>query len=126
MADPAEVSRSFFQAYADGDREKAASILAGDLVAYITTADAGVDEVHGRDAYMARVPDLEAAGGSAEVTQVVGIDDERAMTMVEIKAERKGKTLHNFAGFLARVSGDEIAELWMVDARPSYSDEFWS
>jgi ketosteroid isomerase-like protein len=104
----------------------AASLLAEDLVAYITNADAQVDTVRGRDEYMKRVPDLQAAGGSAEITQVVGIDSERAMTMVEIRAERKGKTLHNFAGFLARVADGRIAELWMVDARPAYSDEFWS
>lgn len=47
--------------------------------------------------------------------------------MVEFKAERKGRTLHNHAGFLARFDGDvRIDELWMVDALPAYSDEFWS
>jgi ketosteroid isomerase-like protein len=126
-SDPAELSRAFFQAYADGDREKAAAMLAEDVVAYITNADAGVDTVMGCDAYMARVPDLQEAGGTATVTQVVGVDDERAMTMVEIKVpDRKGKSLHNHAAFLARTAGGEIAELWMVEALPAYSDEFWS
>jgi ketosteroid isomerase-like protein len=127
QGDPAEVSRTFFQAYSDGDREKAASLLADDLTAYITNADAGVDKVTGRDAYMARVPDLQEAGGAATVTQVVDVDDERAMTMVEIKVpERKGKSLHNHAAFLARVAAGKITELWMVEALPFYSDEFWS
>jgi ketosteroid isomerase-like protein len=127
VADPAEVSRAFFQAYADGDRDKAASLLAEHVVAYITNADAGVDTVTGRDTYMARVPDLQQAGGRATITQVVGIDDERALTMVEIEVpDRKGKSLHNHAAFLARTDGGEIAELWMVEALPSYSDEFWS
>lgn len=125
-SDPAEVSRAFFQAYADGDRERAASLLAEGAIAYITNADAGVDTVTGRDEYMARVPDLQANSGRADITQVVRIDDERAMTMVEIHAERDGKKLHNFAGFLARVANGQIAELWMVDAKPAYSDEFWS
>ncbi len=126
-SDPAEVSRAFFQAYADGDRDRAASLLAEDVTAYITNADAGVDTVTGREGYMARVPDLQEAGGSAEITQVVGIDSERAMTMVEIRVpDRKGKSLHNHAAFLARVAGGEIAELWMVEALPAYSDEFWS
>ncbi len=97
------------------------------MTAYITNADAGVDTVTGREDYMARVPDLQEAGGSAEITQVVGIDSERAMTMVEIRVpDRKGKSLHNHAAFLARVAGGEIAELWMVEALPAYSDEFWS
>ena len=126
-SDPAEVSRTFFQAYADGDLEKAASLLAEDVIAYVTNADAGVDAVTGREAYMARVPDLQDAGGRAEITQVVGVDDERALTMVEIRVpDRRGKSLHNHAAFLARIAGGEIAELWMVEALPAYSDEFWS
>jgi ketosteroid isomerase-like protein len=125
--DPAEVSRAFFQAYADGDRDAAADLLAEDVVAYITNAEAGVDTVTSRDDYMARVPDLKEAGGEAAITQVVGVDDERAMTMVEIKVpDRNGKSLHNHAAFLARVADGKIAELWMVEALPSYSDEFWS
>jgi ketosteroid isomerase-like protein len=127
MSDPAEISRDFFQAYADGDRDRAASLLAENVTAYITNAEAGIDTVTGRDDYMARVPDLQEAGGTATVTQVVGVDDERAMTMVEIKVpDRKGKSLHNHAAFLARVAEGEISELWMVEALPAYSDEFWS
>jgi ketosteroid isomerase-like protein len=127
MSDPAEISRDFFQAYADGDRDRAASLLAENVTAYITNAEAGIDTVTGRDDYMARVPDLQEAGGIATVTQVVGVDDERAMTMVEIKVpDRKGKSLHNHAAFLARVADGEISELWMVEALPAYSDEFWS
>lgn len=127
MADPADASRAFFQAYADGDRGKAASLLAESVTAYITNAEGGVDQVTSRDDYMARVPDLQEAGGTATITQVVGIDEQRAMTMVEIKVpDRNGKSLHNHAAFLARVSDGEIAELWMVEALPAYSDEFWS
>jgi hypothetical protein len=35
--------------------------------------------------------------------------------------------LHNHAGFLARFDDEgRVDELWMVDALPAYSDEFWS
>jgi hypothetical protein len=57
---------------------------------------------------------------------VIAIDDERVLTMIEIRARRSDATLHNFAAFLARVSDDRITELWMVDAKPSLSDEFWA
>ena len=123
---PADVSRAFFQAYADGDREKATSLLAEHVVANVTNADAGVDRVSGRDAYMDRVPDLQAAGGTARVIQVVGVDEHRAMTMVEIEVpDRNGQSLHNHAAFLARIADGKIAELWMVESLPAYSDEFW-
>jgi ketosteroid isomerase-like protein len=124
--EPAQLVRQLLEGYAGGDRDAAAAALAEHLVAYVTNAEAGVDVVEGRDRYMARVPDLQAAEGSLRVTQVVEIDAQRALAMVEIRARRGGRNLHNFAAFLARVGDGQIAELWMVDALPEYSDEFWS
>ena len=64
---------------------------------------------------------------TATVTQVVSVSASQVLAMVEIRAERKGRTLHNHAGFLAGFDDDgHIDELWMVDALPAYSDEFWS
>jgi hypothetical protein len=96
------------------------------VVAYVTNAEAGVDRVEGREQFMARLPDLAGAELSTAITQLVAVDDERVLTMIEVKARRKGRELHNFAGFLARVPRDRISELWMVDAKPAYSEEFWS
>jgi ketosteroid isomerase-like protein len=124
--DPAQLAHELFGAYRDGELDTLRSLLADDLVSHITNADAGADRVEGSDAFMARLPDTSEAELAVDVSQVLAIDDERAMTMVEIKAERRGKTLHNFAAFLTRVADGRIAELWMVDAKPAYSDEFWS
>jgi len=102
------------------------SLLAPDAVSFITNAEAGVDRVEGRNGFMARLPDLEGAELSTSITQVVGIDEERAMTMIEVKAKRRNQTLHNFAAFLTRCAGGQVVELWMVDAKPAVSDDFWS
>jgi ketosteroid isomerase-like protein len=126
VAKPEELARSFFEAYGRGDREAAASLLAGDVTAYVTNARGGADVVSGRDEYMARVPDLQSAQGSIEITQVLEIDAELVLTMIEISARRDERELHNFAAFLARIAGGRIVDLWMVDAKPAYSDEFWS
>jgi ketosteroid isomerase-like protein len=126
VSTPAEVARRLFSAYAAGDIETLRSTLDDDLVAYVTNADAGIDVVNGRTAYLARLPDLAATGGSLDVTQVVAVDAERFLAMVEIRAERNGMTLHNFAAFLGRTAGGQVHELWMVDARPAYSDAFWT
>ena len=123
---PDDLARRLFEAYAGGDRDTIRSLLADDLTAYVTNADAGVDELRGVETYMERLPDLHAAGGRLRVTQVLPVDAERVMTMVEIRAERGGRQLHNFAAFLAQVSDDRVTKLWMVDALPAYSDEFWS
>lgn len=125
-ASPAEISRAFFEAYGEGDTETVRSLLAPDAVSFITNADAGTDRVEGRDGFMSRLPDLEGAELSTSITQVVGIDEQRAMAMIEVKAERRGRSLHNFAAFLTRSADGLITHLWMVDAKPSYSDDFWS
>jgi ketosteroid isomerase-like protein len=122
----AAFGRRLFESYGEGDLDGFRKLLASDLTAYVTNADAGVDELRGRDEYMGRLPDLHAAGGRMRVTQVLPVDAERVLTMVEIRAERGGKELHNFAAFLAEVQGGKVATLWMVDALPAYSDEFWS
>jgi hypothetical protein len=59
------------------------------------------------------------------VTQSLPIRDNEALTMVEVQAQPHGRTLHNFAAFLGASHDGRIKELWMVDALPSESDEFW-
>jgi ketosteroid isomerase-like protein len=125
-ADLERLARGFFGAYGDGDLATMRALLADDAITHIANAEARVDRVEGREAFMARLPDLTGARLATDVTQVVAIDEERVMTMIEVRVERQGRRLHNFAAFLARVDDGRIAELWMVDAKPAYSDEFWS
>jgi len=119
-------ARRLFESYGEGDLDGFRGMLADDLTAYVTNADAGFDELRGRNEYMNRLPDLYAAGGRLRVTQVLPVDADRVLTMVEIRAERNGRELHNFAAFLAEVGDGRVMTLWMVDALPAYSDEFWS
>ena len=121
-ASPESVARRLFESYAAADIEAVRACLADDLVGWITNCDGGVDRTDGA----ARLPDLSEAELEARITQVLGIDDERAMTMVAIRATRRGLDLRNHAAFLARVIDGRVAELWMVEAQPAYSDEFWS
>jgi ketosteroid isomerase-like protein len=123
---PNQLARQLFEAYGHGDLATVRSALADDLVAYVTNADGGADVVEGRDRYIERLPDLQAAAGSLDVTQVLEVDARHVLVMVEIRASRKGRDLHNFASFLARVDGGQVVQLWMVEALPAYSDEFWS
>jgi ketosteroid isomerase-like protein len=120
------LARTLFGAYGDGDLETVGSLIAEDAVVYVTNAEGGVDRVEGRDCALARLPDLTGAEWSTRITQVVVVDRERVMTMIEVKAARRGRELHNFAAFLARVVEDRVSELWMVEAQPAYSDDFWS
>ncbi len=126
MTTPESVFRSMIAAFAAGDRDAMRRLLADDLVAYVTNAAGGVDRVDGPDGYLARVPDVTEAEYRTDVTQVVTVAEGQVLGMVEIVAERKGGALHNHAAFLARVRDGRLAELWMVEALPAYSDDFWS
>ena len=117
--------RRMVAAFLERDRPALRELFVDDLVAYVTNADAGADRVDGSDAYIDRLLSLQAPTLSIEVTQAVMVSADQALAMVEIRAEREGRTLHNFAAFLGRERDGRIAELWMVDAKPAYSDEFW-
>jgi len=123
---PDERARGFFDAHGRGDLDAVRAALDPELVSYVTNDEGGADVVRGRDAYMDRLPDLHAVGGTMAVTQVLAVDDRWALAMVEIRAERDGRSLHNHAGFLLELSDSGIARMWMVDALPQYSAEFWS
>jgi hypothetical protein len=56
--DAVPLIESFIEAYQTGDRATMTSLLARDLVAYVTNADGGADRVEGVDVYLARLPDL--------------------------------------------------------------------
>jgi hypothetical protein len=126
MRDAGDAIRSFVEAYAAGDRAGMESLLSASLEAYVTNAEAGVDRVDGVNAYLERLPDIVGADFSLRVTQSVLVAPDQALTMVEVRARRGDRDLHNFAAFLSRVREGQIVELWMVDALPAYSDAFWS
>ncbi len=125
----AETAERFIAAFSAADFEEMRALLAPGLVAWVTAPDGSMARLLGREDYLGRVEamDLPAARFSVELTQAaVPIGDDRVMLMVEVHAERGGRVLHNFAGHLLRIDGEQIAEWWMVDAKPSESDVFWS
>ncbi len=126
---PVTVATSFIDAFSAADFERMRALLAEDIVAHITNAEGGTDEVEGREAYLARLEamDLPSAQFSVELTQPpVLVDPDRILVMVEIHAHRAGKSLHNFAAHLLRIADGRITDWRMVDAKPSDSDRFWS
>jgi ketosteroid isomerase-like protein len=128
-SEPAVVASRFLEAFSAADFERMRALLSEDLVAYITNRDGGMDKLVGRDAYLRRLEamDLPSARFSVELTQPpVPADRDRVLVMVEIRAERNGKSLHNFAAHLLRISDGRVTDWRMVDAKPAESEEFWS
>jgi ketosteroid isomerase-like protein len=130
MADPqaAETAfRRFVEAFGRGDLEDLRSLLADDFVGHITTADGGTREVSASE-YTESVAkmDVETADLRLDLPDITRIDEGTVLAMVEVHASRRGKSLHNFSAQLARVAGDRLAELWMVEAEPAESEAFWA
>jgi ketosteroid isomerase-like protein len=128
-SDPAAIATGFLEAFSAADFARMRALLAEDLIACVTDADGAMDEVEGRDAFLGRLEamDLSSAEFRVELTQPpVAVDADRVLVMVEVRARRKGRSLHNYAAHLLRVADGLITDWRMVDAKPSESDEFWS
>ena len=127
-ADPQGVARELIAGFSANDMPRMRAVLADDLHAYITNREGGVDEVVGAEGYLARVEamDLPNANFRVDVTQVVEVQADLVLVMVETRAARAGKTLHNHAAHLLFIADGAVREWWMVEALPAESDEFWS
>lgn len=125
--DPEAVVRRFVEAFSAGDQDTVAGLVAADIAAHITNAAGEVDTVVGHEAFAGRLSDPASADeASVRLTQIVTVAPAQVLAMVEVRAKRLGRELSNHAAFLIRVEAGTIAELWMVEALPAYSAEFWA
>ena len=122
------IARRFVEAFSANDLQALRELLADDVVSYVTNAAGGVDEVRGREDYVARVAamDVPTARMQLDVTQAVAVPPDQVLVMVEVTAARAERTLHNHAAHLLRIRDGRISQMWMVEALPAYSAEFWS
>jgi hypothetical protein len=126
---PGTFVRRFVEAMTSSDMATVRASFDPHVRAFITNAEGGTELVEGSDALGRRFPDFAAMADTfdATVTQVHELDDRTVLFMVEIRAHRLGRSLHNFAAFFIRLSDeDTMIEYHMVEALPSESDRFWS
>ncbi len=120
----------FVEAFNLGDFDGIRRLLDDALVAHITSPEGEDVEMHGADAY---VESLRAMLTSAPTDYHVGltqkpvaVGEDRILLMLEIRASRGRKSLHNFSAQLFRFDGPLICEIQMTDAKPRESSEFWA
>jgi ketosteroid isomerase-like protein len=124
-----DIATDLVEAFNAGDLDRMSDLLAPDLVAWVTNAEGEADRITGRDEYLSRIAamDLPAARYRVRLTQSpAAIDDHLVLLMVEVRAERDGRRLHNFAAHVLRVDEGRVTEWRMADAKPAESDQFWS
>jgi ketosteroid isomerase-like protein len=127
--DPLDVAISLLEAFNAGDLDRMRELLAPHLVAWVTNAEGEVDRVTSRDEYLSRIAAMDLPGAQYRVALTqspVAIDEHLVLIMVEVRAERDGRRLHNFAAHVLRVDDDRVTEWRMADAKPAESDQFWS
>lgn len=122
------VIESFFNAFAKGDISAMRVCLNDNVKSYITQATADVALLDGAEALLDNLTQMntQVIKPSIQITQLAEFNQNQALVMIEIKATRRGKQLHNFAAFLLSFVQDKISEIRMVEALPAYSNEFWN
>lgn len=122
------VVRTFVDAFNAADLETMASCLAEILVAEVTQRDGSTKQVEGREACMSLIAllDIATVKPRLTITQIADVNENQVLVMIEVKAARKGRQLHNFAAYLMTIRGQQIERIWMVEALPEESDTFWS
>lgn len=120
------VVSDFINSFSKGSFTKVEKLLAKNVISYITNAEAKVNKLRGRAGFMGSIPsDITTVKPKVKITQILSVKRNQVLVMVDIKAKRKGKKLHNHAAYLINVKNGKITEIWMVDALPAYSDKFW-
>lgn len=124
---PEEIAIAFIKAFEQADLAKLRELMAEDVINHVTTREGTSNALKGREAYIESVKamDIPSAKLNMSIPQILTIEPGRVLVMVEVKAERDGKTLHNFAGLLCNIQEGVITQTWMVEALPEGSDEFW-
>jgi ketosteroid isomerase-like protein len=124
-----DIATDLVEAFNAGDLDRMRELLAPDLVAWVTNADGEADRITGRDEYLSRIAAMDLPGARYRVTLTqspAAIDEHLVLLMVEVRAERDGRRLHNFAAHVLRVDEGRVTEWRMADAKPVESDQFWS
>lgn len=128
-ADAVGVVEAFLTAFNAGGLVALRGRLADDAVALVTGPDGEPFEISGAQAYVDAVAAMNppAIDYSVALSQTpVSVDDGLVLAMVQVRARRDGRSLHNYAAHLLRVVDGRIARLWMVEAKPAESDRFWA
>ncbi|MDA7948411.1 MAG: nuclear transport factor 2 family protein [Hyphomicrobiaceae bacterium] len=125
--EPEAIVRRFIEAFDAADLDTIATCLGENVVAEVTQRDASTVQLQGRAAYMANIEalDIPTVRPRVWITQIAKVSEDQVLFMVEGKAARKGRKLHNHAAYLMTIKGGEIQRIWMVEALPEESDTFW-
>ena len=103
-------------------------LYADDVENYVTDKEGGSFLVKGCENYLAAIKrmNFSSVHPSLTITQINVLSEDTALFMIEVKAQKPTKTLHNFSAYLVEFANNKIKRTTMVEALPAYSDSFWN
>ncbi|GAA1920680.1 hypothetical protein GCM10009775_11520 [Microbacterium aoyamense] len=129
-SDMEQIAERFIAAFNAGDFAGLRALLDDGLTAFVTTDDGQESQLQGGDAYVDSLRQmLTSAPVEYEISltqRPVAIDDHQVLIMIEVRAARRGRTLHNYSSQLFTIERGVITTIRMTDAKPAESSEFWS
>lgn len=128
MAHPnEELLRKGYEAFAAGDLAALDTMFADDILWHNGGNNALSGDYHGKEAvfgFFGRV--LELTGGNfRNDVHTMFADDEHGVVVVNLHAERDGRTFDSPAVHVLHVADGKVTEFWGLVYDTRGSDEFW-
>lgn len=125
-----EIAERFIASFNARDFDRLRGLLDDSLIAFVTTDDGGEAKIEGADAYVDSLRNMLTSAPTefaVSLTQdPVTVEESQVLVMIEVRASRRGRTLHNYSAQLLTVEDGVINRIRMTDAKPAESAEFWS
>lgn len=129
MAHPnEELLRKGLDAFGKGDLDTVQSLFADDIVWHVGGNNQLSGDYKGKQEVMGWLgKNAELTGGSLRVEphDVLG-NDEHAVALINVSAQREGKSLNDNAAQVCHISGGKLTEVWVHAGDQKAVDEFWS
>ena len=121
--------REFFELFSRRDVSSAARMFSDDVILHVPGRNPFSGTVHGREAWLRSLltyVEAERAGITLafEVHDVVG-NDEHAVALLSVRAERRGKRIDWQRAAIYHIANAKIREVWIHDVDLYAIDEFF-
>jgi uncharacterized protein len=129
MAHPNEDRvRSGYEAFATGDMATLNELFADDVVWHAPGRNELAGTFRGKDEVFANLQkNMELTGGTFRLEiHALLADDEHAVALLGVSAEREGKTLRDNTVQVWHIKDGKVTESWLHPGDAYASDEFWS
>src|SRR5437867_1312142 len=129
MAHPnEELFQQIFDAFSNGDMDLFASLLPDDAVFHFPGRGPLAGDHRGKDQVLAVLAkQTELTGGTFRMERHdILANDEHAVALVMVRAERGGKTWEDNAVLVSHFKDGKVAETWLHPGDQYVGDEFFS